>query len=282
MPPDAVERPERLQHGVASCRALAVAAHVVGVDQEHAPVLAVLDDEVRDALWCRTIRSAARSGRPSRGPRRSGRASARRRARRTGSARAARRRRPSGRSPTPTASPAGQPDAAGEGETPLPLASTIRPGMSETSPPPLCQMPASEFSSVPTPDSSLHMLVRRSARCAEADDDAAVGSDVAVGGERDVDDAVQQQQRGALHREAFVERHARRVVRRAGDRDREARALFAGGGRERLQVPVRARDALCRSAGASSCRSCRSRGRSRASRSSRGPASGPSSRSSRP
>ncbi len=53
----------------------------------------------------------------------------------------------------------GAPDAAGEGETPLPLASTIRPGMSETRPPPLCQIPASEFSSVPTPDSSLHMLV---------------------------------------------------------------------------------------------------------------------------
>ena len=32
-------------------------------------------------------------------------------------------------------------------------------GSSETSPPPLCQIPACEFWSVPTPDSSLHMVV---------------------------------------------------------------------------------------------------------------------------
>ena len=69
--------------------------------------------------------------------------------------------------PAPTVSPitdsesvaGGAPDGAGDGETPLPLVITIRPAMSETRPPPLCQMPASELSSVPTPDSSLHIVV---------------------------------------------------------------------------------------------------------------------------
>jgi hypothetical protein len=55
--------------------------------------------------------------------------------------------------------PGGSPAGAGEGETPLPVVRMIRPGSSETSPPPLCQIPACEFSSVPAPDSSLHIVV---------------------------------------------------------------------------------------------------------------------------
>ena len=50
-------------------------------------------------------------------------------------------------------------EAAGWGDTPLPVVRTMRFGSSETSPAPLCQIPAWEFSSVPTPDSSLHMEV---------------------------------------------------------------------------------------------------------------------------
>ena len=50
-------------------------------------------------------------------------------------------------------------EGAGVGETPLPVARMIRPGMSETSPPPLCQTPASEFSSAAGPLSSLHIVV---------------------------------------------------------------------------------------------------------------------------
>ena len=162
------------------------------------------------ALWSRTLRSAARSGRPSRGRRRSGRAWARRegaknwlgaswpagadrepdhglRQRRR---RRARRRRATARRRCRSRARSGR----------------ARP---RRGPPPLCQMPASELSSVPTPDSSLHIVRQRAGRGAVAGDDAAVGRDVAVGRERDVDDAVQQQQPGPLHREVFVERDAR-------------------------------------------------------------------------
>ena len=72
------------------------------------------------------------------------------------------------------------------------------PGMSETSPPPPCQMPASEFWSVPMPDSSLHIVVMACGPRADPDDDAAVGGDVAVGCEPRVDGAVEEQQPGAL------------------------------------------------------------------------------------
>ena len=114
-----------------------------------------------------------------------------------------------------------------------------------------------EFSSVPTPDSSLHIVVMLAWPVLTADDDAAVGGDVAVGGEPHVDDAVQQQQAGALHLVAFVERHARRVHGRPGDRHREA---------GRAPAPVAAESACryqwafgrapCLPEGASSCRSC--------------------------
>ena len=50
-------------------------------------------------------------------------------------------------------------EAARVGETPLPVARMIRPGMSETSPPPLCQTPAIEPSSAAGPLSSLHIVV---------------------------------------------------------------------------------------------------------------------------
>ncbi len=50
-------------------------------------------------------------------------------------------------------------EAARVGETPLPVAMMIRPGTSETSPPPLCQTPAIEPSSAAGPLSSLHIVV---------------------------------------------------------------------------------------------------------------------------
>ncbi len=53
----------------------------------------------------------------------------------------------------------GSSEAAGWGDTPFPVVRTMWFGSSETSPPPLCQIPAWEFSSVPIPDSSLHMEV---------------------------------------------------------------------------------------------------------------------------
>ena len=53
----------------------------------------------------------------------------------------------------------GVPDGEGWGETPFPVVRMIRFAPSDTNPPPLCQMPACEFWSVPIPDSSLHIVV---------------------------------------------------------------------------------------------------------------------------
>ena len=71
------------------------------------------------------------------------------------------------RPPAPTVRPTTDSDSvaggssagAAVGEVPLPVARMIRPGMSDTSPPPLCQMPAIELSSAAGPLSSLHMVV---------------------------------------------------------------------------------------------------------------------------
>ena len=99
------------------------------------------------------------------------------------------------------------------------------------------------------PDAGLGVLVGADARLVapqggdglrarvDADDDAPVGGDVAVGGERRVDRAVEEQQSGALLGVRGVEGDAGRVRRGPGDRDGVAGHLGAGGGVDGLEVP---------------------------------------------
>ena len=106
------------------------------------------------------------------------------------------------------------------------------------------------------PDAGFRVLVGADARLvaphggdgvgagADPDHDAPVGGDVAVGGERRVHGAVEEEQPGTLLRVLVVERHGGRVDRSARDLHREPGCLGARGGVDRLQVPVGTRQAL--------------------------------------
>ena len=156
---------------VGAARSLLEAAHIVPVDQEDPAVLALLDQEVGE--WTVVPKKAGGRGRWDR-PIPGSESLASMVAALLGAKKSTGKSfpfAPTLKAMTDSDSVAGGlSDGAGWGETPFPVVSTMRSGPVDTSPAPLCQMPAWESWSVPTPDSSLHMVGDGVGRGAHAHD----------------------------------------------------------------------------------------------------------------